>query len=93
MEHACGGETVFCPLGSAEPSNVTDHHYATGGGVVTRQGQLPCLGAASSPPAGGVRVGGCPSTTAPLNGQAEWYDATVDGREYTRDVNEQGVEQ
>jgi len=83
-QHPCGGETVFCPLGSGAPTNVSDHHYATGGGVVTRHGQRPCRGEWTTPPEGAARVEKCPSTTAPLAGPRKWYDAVVDEREYKR---------
>ena len=40
--HRCGGETVYCPEGSASPTSVASGHYSTGGTSTTRTGQVKC---------------------------------------------------
>lgn len=65
-QNECGGEYLYCPVGSALPTEVDIGHYSTGGTPTTRFAQQRCeyestvLG---SPPAAGARVNICPSTT------------------------------
>lgn len=41
-EHRCGGNDVFCPPGSFEPTLVAPDSYGIGGSVTTRTGQRQC---------------------------------------------------
>jgi hypothetical protein len=39
-QNECGGETVYCPVGSGMPLNVTLGYYSTGQTLTTRTGQV-----------------------------------------------------
>ena len=61
----CGGETVYCPIGSSLPLAVDLYHYSIGGSRMTRSGQQRCIynDTLGTPPEGHVRLNVCPSTT------------------------------
>lgn len=66
MQKECGGEYVYCPVGSGEPSEVDVGYYSSGGTVTTRFMQLQCVKDSSvlgTPPAAAERINICPSTT------------------------------
>lgn len=64
-EFECGGETVFCPVGSGAPTPVSSSHYSTGQNTTTRTAEEKC-GQDDTPPEGTERrVNVCPSTTIP----------------------------
>lgn len=41
-EVRCGGNHLYCPEGSGEPTPVSEGHYTVGGGAETRSAQQPC---------------------------------------------------
>ena len=43
MQHECGGDDMYCPLGSAGPLLVNDGFYSVGGSAMTRSSQASCL--------------------------------------------------
>lgn len=61
----CGGDRVFCPVGSGAPSNVSAGHFSTGGDYLTRSGQAPCDEWAGLAPAGAHREAACPENLVP----------------------------
>lgn len=67
LQKECGGEMVYCPIGSGAPISVTKGYYSTGGSSTTRFNQTRCLNSSfayiGDQPASNKRVNICPDTT------------------------------